>query len=184
MTTKLEKIYGRLGNSLFQYATLFALSQETQSDFYFQDEKWFGKYEEQIKQLFGAGIGYRDEVSIHVRRGDYLQLEHIYPDISKTDYYEKAIAMFPGDKFLVFSDDIEWCKSYPAFQGERFSFSEGNDEVQDLNQMASCKHHVCSNSTMAWWGSYLCKNTDSLTVCPRADLWGAKISLPDHWIKI
>jgi len=179
-----SKIFGRFGNQMFQYATLIALAYESGTDAYFQDVKWFGKYEDQIKQLFGAGIGYRDEVSIHVRRGDYLQLEHHYPNLSKTDYYEKAIAMFPYNKFLVFSDDIEWCKSYPAFQGERFSFSEGRDEVQDLNQMASCQHNILANSTFSWWGAYLNKNKDKMVVCPRPELWLNNISLLDSWIKI
>jgi hypothetical protein len=92
--------------------------------------------------------------------------------------------MFPGEKITIFSDEIEWCKNHPLFQGERFSFSEGNDAVQDLNLMASCRHHICSNSTLAWWACFLGKAEDKIVVCPKQELWGHPISLPVDWIQI
>jgi hypothetical protein len=174
-----HKIFGRLGNSLFQYATLIALAADTKSDVYFQDTKWFGKYEKEIQQMFGAGIGSRPEVAIHVRRGDYVELSDRYPDLSRTDYYTRAIALFPEDDFLVFSDDIPYAKT--LFQGPKFCFSEGLSPVQDLNQMASCKHQIIANSSYSWWGAYLNKNPNKIVVCPRQELWGSKISLPDSW---
>ncbi len=179
------RMFGRLGNSMFQYATLIALAKETGENFYFQDIKWFEKHADIVKQFFSNGIGKRDEVSIHVRRGDYLDFEHIYKNLAKTDYYQRAIAEFPDDtKFIVFSDDIEWCKSYPPFQGERFSFSEGRNEVDDLNMMASCHHNILANSTFSWWGAYLNKHEDKIVICPKQEFWVNNVSLLDNWKQI
>lgn len=180
-----QHIFGRLGNQMFQYATLLALSIETGSNIYFQDEKWFCKFEKQVKELFGAGIGLRDETSIHVRRGDYLQLEETYPNLCKTDYYQRATDTFPKDtKFIVFSDDIEWCKTFAPFQGDNFSFSEGKSEVHDLNMMASCKNNIIANSTFSWWAAYLNKHEDKIVICPEKKNWYSGLSLLDSWKQI
>ena len=178
-----HKIFGRLGNQMFQFATITALACETQTDIYFQDEKWFIKFEPVIRKMFGAGIGSRPEVSIHVRRGDYLKLE-LYTNLAdNTDYYERAMAMFPPDtKYLVFSDDIEYCKN--RFVGDQFSFSEGLNEVQDLNQMASCKHNIIANSTFSWWAAWLNPNPDKIIISPERSHWGSKIVLPDNFKQI
>src|SRR6266508_2774536 len=48
--------------------------------------------------------------SIHLRAGDYHQFPNHHP-ILRSDYYQSAILHFPNHKFLVFSDDINYCKS-------------------------------------------------------------------------
>lgn len=63
----LQKNFGRLGNSMFQYAFLYSYAKDNGIDYYFQDEKWFKKYEKDIRKMFGGGIGYDDRVSLHVR---------------------------------------------------------------------------------------------------------------------
>jgi hypothetical protein len=177
-------MFGRLGNSLFQYATLIALAEETDSDIYFQDLKWFEKYEDKIREMFNVGIGSIDKVAIHLRCTDYFQLEHQYPNLSKTDYYQKAIEHFPNAEFIIFSDDIPYCKKLPIFQDERFSFSEDKDEIQDFNLMASCKGIIMANSTFSFWASYL-GDKDKKVVCPRDEMWGHKIGgIPTKWIRI
>ena len=92
-------------------------------------------------------------VSIHVRRGDYLDLPHQHPFVGR-DYLRHAVSRFPrGTRFMVFSDDIPWCRKF--FKGANFRFSEGKDVVDDLFLMSWCDHHICSNSTFSWWGAYL-----------------------------
>ena len=92
-------------------------------------------------------------VSIHVRRGDYLKLPHRHPFVG-TKYLRKAVDSFPeGTPFMVFSDDLPWCRKF--FRGTCFRFSEGTDVVDDLFLMSWCDHHICSNSTFGWWGAYL-----------------------------
>lgn len=178
-------IFGRLGNSLFQYATLYAKSRDEGTDFYFQNPKYFEKYEKEIKQLFGEGIKPIDMISIHVRRGGNplnpnepkYSKNPFYTDLCSTDYYEKAMEQFPDADFLVFSDDIEWCKW--QFKGKQFTFCEEQDEIKAFNLMAGCKGHICANSSFSYWCAYVGGGktiapkkwyTDGVerTVCPKS----------------
>ncbi len=130
---------GRLGNQLFQFATLFAHSKNIGTDYYFQDEKWFKEYASDLRRMLKDGIDFVDKVSIHVRLGDYINND-FYVNLSKTLYYEKAMALFPNQTFLVFSDNIPYCKTLPVFAG--CEFSEGRNEIDDINLMASCKNNI------------------------------------------
>ena len=149
-----SKIFGRLGNSLFQYAQCYAYAKDNKIDFYFQDPKYFEKYKDEIKVLFGQGIYYIDQVAIHIRRGDYVN-NPFYVDLMETSYYQNAMELFPGEKFLVFSDNIEWCKRQDIFKD--CEFAENNTELEDLNLMAGCKGIIIANSSFSWWGAYLSK---------------------------
>lgn len=129
-------------------------------------------------------------VSLHVRRGDYLN-NSFYVNLCKTDYYEKAMDEFPDAKFLVFcadrqegSDDLadlEWCKQ--KFQGRQFEFFQGTNEIEDFNAMAGCKAHITANSSFSWWAAFI---GGGKTVTPKE--WFSdgiqRIGLPDDWIKL
>lgn len=159
----IHKLSGRLGNQMFQLAYLHARMRDgVIPDIYVQDPKYFDAYRREIRQMYGQNIGVIDQVSIHVRRGDYVG-NSFYVDLSKTDYYERAMEKFPDAEFLVFSDDIEWCKGQRIF--ESCEFSEGNDEVTDLNLMASCKAHIIANSSYSWWAAYI---SGKPTIAPKA----------------
>jgi len=188
-----DAITGRLGNRLFQIAYLYARVKDgTIPDLYLQDPKYFKNCEEEIKQLFGQGIGYLSQVGIHVRRGKnpYIPSEPKYNEnpfhfnICDTDYYERAIAMFPNEKFLVFSDDPEYCKE--RFKGDNFQIMERGDDITDFNMLASCKDLIIANSSFSWWAAYLCPNETKKIVCPRQ--WFSdketRTVCPDSWIKI
>lgn len=175
------KLSGRLGNQMFQLAYLHAQMRSGKiPDIYLQDEKYFENYKDEIRQMYSQDISHIDQVSIHVRRGDYVR-NPFYVDLSKTNYYERAMEQFPGESFLVFSDDIEWCKDQRMFEG--CEFSEGNTEVEDLNLMASCKAHIIANSSFSWWAAYISGNK---TIAPKA--WYAdgieRTVIPKQWIRI
>lgn len=133
-------------------------------DVYVQDEQFFEDSKEYIKELYGSDIGYSNYVSIHVRRGDYVG-NKFYVDLFGNGYYERAMALFPDDQFIVFSDDIEWCKQQEIFKG--CAFSEGNDEITDMNMMASCKHNIIANSSYSWWAAYLNPNLGKRVIAPK-----------------
>lgn len=179
-----SKIFGRLGNSLFQYAYIYAQMREGNiPDIFIQDQKYFEKYGNDIKTLFGDGIKFKPEVAIHIRRGDYVE-NTFYVDLLKTNYYQKAMEMFPNSRFLIFSDDIEFCKS--QFIGDEFSFSEGNDELDDLNSMAGCSSQIIANSSYSWWAGFLNPNPNKIVVYPKD--WFSdnikRIGFPSTWIQI
>lgn len=176
-----RNIIGGMANLMFKEAYLYAqMRKGVIPDVYVQDEEYFKDYANEIRQMFGMGITPIDKVSVHVRRGDYVG-NLFYADLISTDYYEKAMAIFPNEKFLVFSDDIEACK-----RDERFKdceFSEGKTDWEDMNLMAGCKAHIIANSSFSWWGAYLSGNK---TIAPKA--WYSdgleRTKLPESWIKL
>lgn len=176
-----NRIFGRLGNQMFQGAYIYAQMKRGRiPDIYVQNPVYFDDYREDIRLLYGDKIGHIDKVAIHVRRGDYVK-NPFYVDLTKTDYYQKAMAMFPNEHFMVFSDDIEWCKQQEMFKG--CSFSEGHDEIQDLNIMASCKGIIIANSSFSWWAAYL---SNAKVIAPIA--WYAdgveRTKCPSSWIRL
>lgn len=172
---------------MFQAAFVYAYTKKNLLDFYVQDQKFFEGFEEDISRMFGHGIGEMiDRVSIHVRRGDYLVAPHssYHINLAATSYYDDAIKMFPGDKFLVFSDDIEWCRQ--NFVGDEFEFSEGKTEIEDMNLMAACKHNIIANSTFSWWAAWLNNNPHKIVVVPEKWAYTDKqpTAIPLSWIKL
>lgn len=169
---------------------------------FFQSEKFFNNAIDDVKNLFKLNYlpEYNEYVSIHVRRGDFLVHHTSFPPIT-LHYINTAIKKFPleGLKFMVFSDDITWCKEH--MKHEAYHFSEGKTELEDLTAMASCKHHIIANSTFSWWAAYLGQNPDRIVVCPHhSDWYGPANSvvveakrrgiepcldlIPDGWIQI
>lgn len=182
--------FGGLGNRLFQLAYIYAQARKGEiPDIYLQDEKYFAPYGSEMRSILSEGLTPVDMVSVHIRRGDYLN-NPFYVNLQETDYYDKALAHFPNEKFLVFcadrqegSDDeadMEWCKQ--MFKGRDFQFFQGKDEIEDFNMMAGCKAHIGANSSFSFWAAYVSGNK---AVFPKA--WFAnenmtKPSLPDSWI--
>jgi hypothetical protein len=134
---------------------------------FFQSEKYFENAKEEVRKYFDLPVieGYRDYVSVHVRRGDYVKHSGSFPPIGM-DYIDKAVKKLPhSEKFIVFSDDINWCKENINFDGN-IQFSEGRNEYEDLCLMASCGHNIIANSSFSWWGAWLNKNPDKIVVSP------------------
>lgn len=156
---------------MFQMSYIFAkLCEGEIPDIYLQDHNYFKKYEKQLREYYGNGIVKSDYVSLHIRRGDYVN-NPVYVDLTTTAYYDKAIAEFPNDKFLIFcadrqdndkdSTDRIWCTRYLRELGltDRFEwFFAGvlkDSEIEDFNAMAGCKAHIMANSSFSWWASYV-----------------------------
>lgn len=184
----LDKIFGRAGNRMFQMAFCYAYAKDNGTDFYFQDPKFFEKYEKEIKEMYSQNIIPSDYVGIHVRRAgnptnpaepNYSD-NPFYVDLSKTDYYERAMNMFPLHDFMVFSDDIEWCKKQPLFKN--CIFSDKNEE-EDFNRMAGCRALIIANSSFSWWAGYLCQG---MVVAPK--VWYTdgveRTKTPKSWLRI
>lgn len=184
--TPVEKHFGRFGNRLFQSAYLYSQFKDgIIPDYYLQDPKYFDKYKEDIKQLFGGGIGYLPYIGVHVRRGDYVN-NSFYVDLSKTDYYEQAMAIFPGKNFIVITDDPIFCKE--KFKGDNIQVMEGGTELEDFNMLASCASIIMANSSFSWWAAYLCLNPSKTIVAPSVKNWhpdGVERTVcPNEWMRI
>jgi hypothetical protein len=157
---------------------------------FFQSEQFFLNVEEKVRHYFepSAEIASYIETkyghllqgktcSIHIRRGDYLKLKYSFPP-QPFAYYQKAISRFEEDmRFLVFSDDIEWCRQ--NFKGQRFEFIAGERDIIDLLLMSRCKNHILSNSSFSWWGAWLNRTAGKRVICPEHWFGAGMSSNPD-----
>lgn len=137
-------------------------------DGYWQSEKYFQEYRDEILYLFNFPYEKKDGyVSVHVRRGDYLHLRDKHPEVTK-GWYENAMSLFPGYRFKFFSDDITWCIN--EFSGrDDCEFSVGNTPEINIGLMSCCEHNISSSSTFGWWGAWLNRNQDKKVYIPK--LW-------------
>lgn len=141
---------------------------------FFQSEKYFDGAYEEIRKVFklNSHPEVSDYVSIHVRHGDYLQHPNSFPVITM-DYLRRAMYEMTSrgfNKFMVFSDGIEWCKE--NINGDfEVQFSESKSELEDLSLMSSCSNHIIANSSFSWWGAWLGHNPNKFVVSPSSDNW-------------
>ena len=165
---------------------------------YFQSEKYFADIEEEVRQAFRfseriwEGIpsqllerirSYEQQikttmaVSVHIRRGDYLQNEEAYGGICTERYYKTAIEHVKKRQqdasFFVFTNDPdyagEWILKNFGQEKERFVLIEGTQEENgylDLYLMSLCRHHILANSSFSWWGAYLNPSREKMVIVP------------------
>lgn len=166
-------------------------------DGYFQSERYFRRYDVQIRYLFAIPYTQnKGTVSIHVRRGNYLSPEkQDYHPFVGEEYLYNAVVYFHlkgFNKFLVFSDDIPWCRQYfekIKSPGMQFFYSEGHTDVADLVSMCHCEHHIIANSSFSWWGAWLNQNPNKIVVAPKrwfgpAGPTDTQDLLPEEWITL
>jgi len=143
---------------------------------YFQNEKYFEHIEEEIRSEFTFSekvknlcrefLTEKDYISLHIRRGDYLNNSN-HP-VQSIEYYQMALKEFDDTlPVIVFSDDYKWCNEQNLFDSQRFLISENNSTAIDLCLQSMCSYHIICNSSFSWWGSYLAKSKK--TVAPK--LW-------------
>ena len=147
---------------------------------YFQSEKYFKHIENDIRKLFGPKEDalscwastqhlYDNPVALHIRRGDFL-INSVHHHNLSMKYYETALRAFGSDRqVIIFSDDTDWCKQQPLFEGDRFLVCEGGGPYTDLYMMSKCDDFIIANSTFSWWGAWLSHNENKLVIYP--DRW-------------
>lgn len=193
----IRKKIGGLGNLMFKQAYLIAQALNKQiPDVYVQGITYWQEYVPNIKQAFSEDIGPQiNKVALHIRRGDYLQAHNFHQNLWETDYYQKAVALFPDETFLVFCKDNQdpeqdkadriWCRENLPKLGIKFEMAPYEDtEVEDLNLMASCKSIIMANSSFSWWGAFLGEHEK--IVCPSKWFTDGiqRTELLDEWIQI
>lgn len=160
---------------------------------FFQTERYFEHCKDKIMELLNFNYAPVDYVSIHHRRGDYLEYPANFTTANEV-YLKQAMSFFPLHKFLVFSDDIQWCKQYypNTFPDREFRFVEDGNEFNELSLMASCEHNIIGASSFSWWGAWANKNPNKIVISPSKETWfGVNAQqlettylIPDGWIQI
>lgn len=101
-------------------------------------------------------------VSVHIRRGDYLDdiNKELFGGICTEAYNQKAMEYirerFPDARFYIFSDDIPYVREYYRGEGcQIIDWNHGKNSFYDMMLMSRCKHNICANSTFSFWGARL-----------------------------
>jgi len=113
---------------------------------------------------------------VHIRRGDYINL----PSAAKIhgfigiDYYNEGMKIlldkYPKTHFFIFSDDLPWARENLIYQ-DCVTFVKSLDVadgvIQELELMTHCQNYLIANSSLSWWGAWLCKKRLSHVICPK-----------------
>ncbi len=114
-----------------------------------------------------------ESVSVHIRRGDYLDAENIkmFGNICTEDYYKGAIRelknRYPRAHFYLFSDDEAYVRGrYTSEEYTVVNWNKGRDSFYDMWLMSLCEHNICANSTFSFWGARLNANPEKIIIRP------------------
>lgn len=147
---------------------------------YFQSEKYFEKYKNQISEELKVKIPPTDKekklleeikncnaVGVSMRLGDdYIKSSLL--NVCKENFYYKGMDYIDNKNkdvvFYIFSDDVDRAKQFKFKYPVRYV--EGFKDYESLRLLYSCRHFVISNSSFSWWGAYLSNNTDKIVVAP------------------
>lgn len=186
----------------------FSLNSSSYLHGYWQSEKYFKSIVKVIrgdfkfrKPLVGKSLIVANQIdtinaiSLHVRRGDYVNDSKTSSIMSvcDSDYYGRAISYMANKVsnpvFYVFSDDMDWvkrsvCIDYPCVY---IDHNKGLDSYIDMQLMSLCKHHVIANSSFSWWGAWLNPRAEKIVIAPR--VWfrnGNNDSdlIPSEWVRL
>lgn len=193
----------------FRFDPSFSVSPDDRYlDGYWQSEKYFDACTVEIRDEFAVRdplegrnlelaelISETESVSLHVRRGDFVNNAEAsnYHGICGLEYYDHAIKRISEDvshpAFYVFSDDPTWVKAnlvipFPT----TFISHNASRGHEDLRLMSLCKHNIIANSSFSWWGAWLNQNSDKIVVAPSRWFTNPKIDtrdlLPESWLRI
>lgn len=176
------------------------LNGEWQSEKYFKNirniltQEFTPKIKSYTYEKYIEKIQSTDSISIHIRRGDYLNkklLENY--GICSLDYYNKAIKLIiekiSNPTFFIFSDDIEWVKENLKIDFPTIFVSNGEiKDYEELILMSKCKHNIIANSSFSWWGAWLNQNPNKIVIAPKNwfknESWAPKDLIPENWLRI
>ncbi|MGY1805886.1 alpha-1,2-fucosyltransferase [Blastococcus sp. SYSU D00669] len=112
-------------------------------------------------------LGGREEVAMHVRRGDML----LHVSALAPDYYPRALEALTSTNGLgsdarvaVYSDDPDWCRQELRLPNARYVVP-GN-AAEDMIALSRHRYLVLSGSTFSWWAASLSERPPMSVAAP------------------
>lgn len=157
-------------------------------DGYFQSEKFFVKYREDIlkeftlqkelktKEFYNIANEIKEggnTISVHIRRGDYVTDKKTakHHGVLDNTYYKEALDILKAQESQIyfFSDDAEYIKTHiTSFSKNVHDISKYKfSSAQEMILMSLCKHNIIANSSFSWWGAWLNQNNDKVVIAPK-----------------
>jgi len=138
-----------------------------------------------------------ESISVHIRRGDYVQNKYAAGSHGTLDgqYYDNAhqylAQKIEPEKiaYFVFSDDIQWAREN-VFIDMNTTYVSNPDirDYEELYLMSICNHHIIANSTFSWWGAWLNPKPSKIVIAPKQWLkdtsYDTSDVCPPEWIRI
>lgn len=138
-----------------------------------QEKIRFPENDNQNHQALKKQISAQTSVSIHIRRGDYLNPENeaLFGGICTDAYYDSAAGLirrkYPEARFYVFSDDYAYAAAkYAGQDATVVNCNQGENSFYDCELMSLCSHNICANSTFSFWGARLNRNPRKTVIRP------------------
>lgn len=195
-----------LENSFNYDHSFFELGEEKYLFGYFQSEKYFNNFRSIIFNEFKYTPDYKiyksdvvntinqtNTTAIQFRRGDYITDKKANETfgICPMDYYERAIEYIrtrQSTKFLIFSDDINWCRKNVILEDAFYVERQGGSVIDDMFLAAQCKNIIMANSTFSWWSAWLNSNAGKIVIAPNRWFKDQNLNdqsedlIPEEWI--
>jgi hypothetical protein len=132
-------------------------------------------------------------VSVHVRRGDYLDINNYskFGAVCTLNYFVHAIEkmknLVENPHFFFFTNDYTWVKD--NFNGPDFTIININtfdNSWKDMFLISNCSHNINSNGSFSWWSSWLNKNENKIVMVPKNYMLNQyfKDIYPENWIQL
>lgn len=129
----------------------------------------------------------KNSVSIHIRRGDYVNSMY---DVVGINYYRSAIKIIENKvsnpHYFIFSDDVEYVEENFEFllKDSRtiVNWNKGEYSCYDIYLMSLCRHNIIANSTFSYWAALLNANPDKIVIRPSMQTRERKTWEVDDWI--
>jgi hypothetical protein len=115
-----------------------------------------------------------NSVSIHIRRGDYVDDPNVRKSIEgiiTERYYRNALESIADrvadPHFFIFSNDMGWVRAHfrIPFKVTYVDINPPHRGFEDVWIMSKCRHNITAGgSTFSWWAAYLNRNADKIVV--------------------
>lgn len=173
----------------FAYTPIPTDMQDVILEGWFQSEKYFEDQAPLIKSIFPRPIEQPGFCGIHVRRGDYVNNPHFIK--LDRDWYEHAMQASGFRRFLVFSDDPQYCADTLFPNDIRVSIVIQSKPILALKMLAGCEAVIMANSSFSWWAAWLAEHNHWAKIIAPSVLFSGPSShidtkdwLPARWEKI
>lgn len=184
--SKLFKFLGKRGLyynlDRFYYPSALSNKEKKYTYGYFQSEKYFEEYKNQIRSELKVKIEPTEKeqrvindivnkntnsVGVSIRYGqDYLKSNL---NVCDKEYYYKAMDLMASKLsnpiFYIFSDCIDDIKrdfnfKYPVY------YVQGFKDYESLRLLYTCSNFIIANSSFSWWGAYLSDYKEKIVISP------------------
>ena len=149
---------------------VFGVGDDTHIDGYWQSEKYFEGWENEIRGWFrldkpNSEYINEDYCVIHYRAQDGYLREKYTPSDGFFNRAKKQILDFKNTiKFVIITDNIALAKQ--KFKGD---IVISNDIKTDFTTIQYSKYKIISNSSFSWWAAWLGSNESEMIIAP--DRW-------------